>query len=76
MMKVGDKVRYHDMETGWQFGRVIGRHRDDIGINPSGLEYATVRFPQWFRYDRAPTLEVQDRAIPCLRLELCGDCPE
>ncbi len=52
-VSVGDQVSYyqagkgrHGAGGGWRFGRVIGLHCDNIGINPSGLEMATVRFPE------------------------------
>ncbi len=72
VLQVGDHIRYYSMELGWRFGKVIGRHCDNIGINPSGLEMATIRFPdRRGMYGRChPGADV---AIPCFRLELVAD---
>lgn len=70
---VGATVRYYQVGTlrhgnggGWRFGEIIGRHRDDIGADATGLEMATVRFPSLNTYFPAV-----DQAIPLFRLEVC-----
>jgi hypothetical protein len=67
---VGDRVSFYQVGTGrfgagggWRFGRIIGLHSDTIGINPSGLEMATVRFPELNREHPAC-----DWALPLFRL--------
>lgn len=73
-MIVGDRVRFFlsdpcwwpippESRRGWRFGRIIGRHRDDIGVAPSGLEFATVRFED----DGA---RIIDLAVPLFRLDI------
>lgn len=64
-INVGDEVRYFKVGEGrygqggrgWMFGEVIGLHIANQGVNPSGLEMATVRFPSG------------DRALPVFQLE-------
>jgi hypothetical protein len=64
---VGDRIRFYSYAYGWRFGRVIGTHKADIGINPSGLWCCTVRF----NADDRRGLQEEDHALPQFRLELC-----
>lgn len=63
-IQVGDRVRvWSQFHTQYQRGTVIGLHTDNIGIDPSGDEMATVRF------DESAGTGVTDVAIKRYRLE-------
>lgn len=73
MFRLGAEVRYYQVGTdrfgcngGWRFGRIIGRHCDTIGINATGLEMATVRFPTLNK-----DFPECDEALPLFRLAVC-----
>ena len=41
---LGQPVKNYTIPTGWRFGRIIGLHIDNVGLNTTGLAMATVRF--------------------------------
>jgi hypothetical protein len=63
-VRVGDRVRsWSSFFAVWTIGTVIGTHVDIHGINPSGLDMATVRF------DESAGTGVTDVALAMHKLE-------